>query len=1043
MNISAPFITRPIATTLLMAAFTFAGIAAYFYLPVAPLPQVDFPTIQVSAQLPGASAETMASSVANPLEQQFGQISGVTQLTSTSTLGNTQVNIQFQLDRNIDAAAQDVQAAITAAGRRLPTTLSSPPSYRKFNPADPPIIILSVTSDTVPLTEADDYAENILAQQISQIQGVAFVYIGGQQKPAIRVQIDPEKLATRNITLEDVRAVLGTITADAAKGTLNGAKQSFTIAANDQIMKSEDYDNIILTYKQGAPIRVSDVGHAIAGPENTQLGAWSTGKPCVLLVVFKQPGANVIETVDDIKKALPKLATVIPSGVKVDMISDRTTTIRASVFDVEFTLCLTIALVVLVILMFLRNVRATLIPSAVVPISLLGTFAVMYVVGFSLDNLSLMALTIAVGFVVDDAIVVVENIYRYVEKGEKPFKAALKGAGEIGFTVFSISLSLVAVFIPLLLMGGIIGQLMREFALTVTVTIAVSVIVSLTLTPMLCSRFLRTGEHKPGWLNRKIGRFFDGLLAGYERTLSIALRYRFITLMVFFCTLGLTIYLFITIPKGFFPVQDTGILYAMTDAPQDISYEEMVRRQLALSDIIAKDPDVDNVGSALGSSPGNTQNAGRIFTTLKPHNERSRDVLGVMNRLRPELAKVPGAAAFMSPAQDITVGARLSRALYQFTLQDASLDELNEWTPKALTKLKTLPILADVSTDLLVNAPQLSVTINRDRASRYGITPQMIDDTLNDAVGQRQVVQYYTQLSTYNVILEIPPELQGDPNVLNRIYVRSPVTGQMMPLSTLVTFDTKKTGFLSINHQSQFPASTIFFNLQPGVSLGEAVTAINKAMAEIGAPNTLAGSFQGNAQAFQSSLASTPLLIIAALVVIYIILGMLYESFIHPLTILSTLPSAGVGALLMLSAFGFDLSVIGIIGIILLIGIVKKNGIMMVDFAIAAERERGLSPEVSIKEAALLRFRPILMTTMAALLGGLPLMLGAGTGSELRQPLGYAMVGGLALSQVLTLYTTPVIYIYLDKLQSWLSGHREESKQETKSVVRVLPRAAE
>ena len=1041
MNISAPFIERPIATTLLMAALALAGAAAFFYLPVAPLPQVDFPTIQVSAQLPGASAETMASSVANPLEQQFGQIAGVTQLTSISTLGNTQVNIQFELDRNIDAAAQDVQAAITAAGRKLPTTLSSPPSYRKFNPADPPIILLAVTSDTAPITEADDYAENILSQQISQIPGVAYVAIGGQQKPAIRVQVDPERLATRNLTLEDVRGVLGNMTADAAKGTINGALQSFTVAANDQIMQPADYDNIILAYKQGAPIRVKDVGHAVSGPENNLLGAWSTGKPCILLIVFKQPGANVIDTVEGIRGALPKLRSVIPAGVKVDVISDRTSTIRASVFDVEFTLVLTIALVVLVILLFLRNLRATLIPSAVVPISLLGTFGVMYILGFSLDNLSLMALTIAVGFVVDDAIVVVENIYRYIEEGEKPYKAALKGAGEIGFTVFSISLSLVAVFIPLLLMQGIIGRLMREFALTVTVTIAVSVAVSLTLTPMLCSRFLRPEEQEPGWLNRQIGAFFDALGAGYERTLAIALRNRFITLMVFIATLATTIILFVAIPKGFFPVQDTGILFAITDAPQDISYPEMARQQQALADIIAKDPDVDSVGSFLGSTPGYTLNSGRFFVTLKPRGERSADALGVIGRLRPKLAKVQGAAAYLSPAQDITVGARLSRALYQYTLQDARLEELNEWTPKALAKLKTLPILNDVSTDLLVNAPQLNVTINRDKASRYGITPQMIDDTLNDALGQRQIVQYYTQLSTYYVILEILPELQGLPDVLSKIYVKSPA-GQMLPMSTLVTFDTKKTGFLSINHQSQFPSATIYFNTAPGVSLGEAVAAIDAAMKEIGAPDTIQGSFQGNAQAFQASLKSTPLLIVAALVVIYLILGMLYESFIHPLTILSTLPSAGVGALLMLMAFGFDLSVIGIIGIILLIGIVKKNGIMMVDFAIAAERERGLPPEESIKEAALLRFRPILMTTMAALLGGLPLMLGAGTGSELRQPLGYAMVGGLALSHVLTLYTTPVIYLYLDKLQNWLSGGQAAHAKEEPDA-RAAPRPAE
>ena len=760
MNIAAPFIRRPIATTLLMAAFVLSGVAAFFLLPVAPLPQVDFPTIQVSVQLAGASAETMASAVANPLEQQFGQIAGVTQLTSISTLGNTQISIQFELNRNIDAAAQDVQSAITAAGRRLPTNLTAPPSYRKFNPADPPVLILAVTSDTMPLTEVDDYAENILSQQISQIRGVSFVAIGGQKKPAIRVQVDPEKLASRGLTLEDVRGVLGTITAAAAKGTINGALQSFTVAANDQIMKAADYGNIILAYKQGAPIRVRDVGQAVNGPENYMLGASSSGKPCVLLVVFKQPGANVIETVDEVYKALPKLRSVIPAGVAVAPISDRTVTIRASVHDVELTLVVTIVLVVLVILAFLRNLRATLIQSAVVPITLLGTFGIMYVLGYSLDNLSLMALTIAVGFVVDDAIVVVENIFRHIEAGEKPYEAALKGAGEIGFTVFSISLSLVAVFIPLLLMEGIIGRLMREFAMTVTATIGVSLFVSLSLTPMLCSRFLKSGEDEhPGWVSRKIGGFFNALASFYERTLGIALTHRFITLLVFFGTVGLTVYLYIFIPKGFFPVQDTGIIFGTTDAPQDIAYPEMAKQQAALATVVASDPDVETVGSYVGAQPGATLNSGRLFITLKPRGERSTDATGVVERLRPKLAQVRGAAANLSPAQDITIGARVSRAPYQYTLQDASLDELGKWIPNVVAKFKTLPDLADVSTDLQLNGPMLTVNIDRDRASRYGITPQMIDDTLNDALGQRQVVQYYTQLSTYNVVLEILPEL--------------------------------------------------------------------------------------------------------------------------------------------------------------------------------------------------------------------------------------------------------------------------------------------
>jgi hydrophobe/amphiphile efflux-1 (HAE1) family protein len=1039
VNISEPFIRRPVATTLMMTAIAFVGIVSFPFLPVAPLPQVDFPTIQVTTTWTGASAETMATSVAAPLEQQFGQIAGITQMTSTSALGSATIVIQFDLERNIDSAAQDVQAAITVASKQLPQALTTPPAYKKVNPADVPILLLSVHSDTVPLITVDEFANVFLAQQISQVNGVAQVSVFGDRAPSIRVQVDPAKLAASGLTLEDIRGTLVSSTTNAAKGVINTDKITFTIAANDQITDAEKYNDVVLAYRNGAPIRVRDVGQAVSDQVDRTVAAYQNNRDGVILAVFKQPGANVIETVDQIKAELPQLTARIPPAIKVETILDRTVTIRASVLDVEFTLILTICLVVLVILLFLRNFWATLIPSVTVPLALAGSFAAMYLMHFSLDNLSLMALTIAVGFVVDDAIVVVENIYRHVEHGEPPFSAALRGSREIGFTVLSISCSLIAVFIPLLLMSGIIGRLFREFALTVTASIAVSALVSLTLAPMMCSRFMKREPDKHGSVYRAIESGFTAMLNFYRRTLDIVLRNQPITLGVFFATMALTVVMAIMIPKGFFPIQDTGLIQGFAEAAQETSPEQMMRLMHTVGDIILKDPDVEGFGSFTGSA-GNAQsaNTGRYFIVLKPRDERKLTSSQIIDRLRPQLVKIQSVNLFLQPTQDINVGARVARGSFQYTLQDTNIAELNEWSQKLLEKLRTVPQLADVTSDLLANGPRLQITINRDQAARFGISAQAIDDTLNDAFGQRQITQYFTQLKTYFVVLEILPELQKDLSTLDRLYVKSPLTGAAVPLSALVSVDSNGVGPLLISHQGQFPAVTITFNLVRGVALGQAVDAVNEASRQIGMPATVIPTFQGNAQAFQTSLRSEPALIAAALIVVYIILGILYESFIHPLTILSTLPSAGIGALLALSLGGMDLSVIGIIGIILLIGIVKKNGIMLVDFAIAAERERHMAPEAAIREACLLRFRPILMTTAAAMLAGIPLAVSSGAGSELRQPLGYAMVGGLAVSQVLTLYTTPVVYLYLDRLQTWLFGDRRGPVEEAEEPVHAV-----
>jgi hydrophobe/amphiphile efflux-1 (HAE1) family protein len=1039
MNISATFIRRPIATSLMMLGLLVFGAATYNLLPVAALPNVDFPTITVSAQLPGASPETMASSVATPLEQQFAAIPGLASMNSTSGLGSTSITLQFDLDRAIDGAATDVQTAINAASGLLPKDLPNPPTYRKVNPADRAILIYAVSSDDLPIYKVDEYAFTILAQKISAVTGVSQVLVAGQQDYAVRVQANPAALAVRGIALEDVRAAIGTATVNQAKGNLEGAHQQATIDTNDQIFNAEGYRNIIVAYRNGAPVKLQDVSDVVDATKSPRNGAWYNGKRSELLLIFRQPGANTVEIVDRIKAMMPRLLASAPKAVHVELMSDRSQSIRDSVLDVEFTLILTIALVVMVIFIFLRHFWATVIPSITVPLALVGTFGVMYVAGYSIDNLSLMALTIAVGFVVDDAIVMIENIVRYIEEGEKPFEAALKGAGQIGFTIISITFSLIAVFIPLLFMGGIVGRLFREFAVVVTVAVIMSAFVSLTLTPVMCARFLkRETNHKRGRLNQMAEDAFEATVRFYDRGLQWVLRHQFPTLLSTLLLIGVTAWLYIIIPKGFFPEQDTGFIFGQAEARQDISFQAMADVANQLSAVVQKDPGVGGVVSFVGSTGGNSsENAARMFIQLKPFGERDASAQQIIQRLRPKVAEIAGVKFFMQAGQDINVGGRLSKTQYQYTLTSTDTAELNHWAPIIEAEMGKLAGLQDVTSDQPISSPHIAVDINRDAASRLGLSLSQIDQTLYDAFGQRQVATIYTSSTQYKVVLEVAPEFQTDATALSRIYVTG-TNGAQVPLGTVAKF-TNKVAPLTINHQGQFPAVTISFNLGPGTALGQAVERIQQTQRDLKVPITLDGTFQGTAQAFQSSLSSTPLLVAAAILAVYIVLGMLYESYVHPITILSALPSAGVGALLALMLFGYDLSVIALIGIILLIGIVKKNAIMMIDFALEAERVHGKSPREAIHEACLLRFRPIMMTTFAAIGGGLPLALGSGAGSELRRPLGIAIVGGLLVSQWLTLYTTPVIYLYLDRFAHWLSGKQRRPAGEIPESVPLLP----
>jgi HAE1 family hydrophobic/amphiphilic exporter-1 len=1026
VSISSPFIRRPVATSLVAAALLVFGIVAFFNLPVAALPEVDFPTIQVSASLPGASPETMASNVATPLERQFSLISGISQMTSVSAQGTTSITLQFDLSRNIDSAAQDVQAAINAASAQLPTNLPAAPTIRKVNPADAPIMILSMSSDSLPIATVSDYADNILSQQISRIDGVGLVTIGGQQKPAMRIQIDPHKAASLGLQLDAVRATIASSTVNAPKGSINGPQKSYAVYANDQIMDVSIWKNLVVGYHDGAPIRVKDLGTAVQDVENNQIGAWAfagnankdptlqNGR-AVILVIFKQPGANVIQTVNRINRALPALKANIPPSINVSVLADRTQTIRASVKDVEITLLITIALVVGVIFVFLRNVRATVIPSLVIPIALLATAGAMLALNLSLDNLSLMAMTIAVGFVVDDAIVMVEAIWRRVEEGEAPFEAALNGAGEIGFTILSISISLIAVFTPLMFMGGVVGRLMREFAITLSAAVALSVFLSLTFTAMLCAKFIRPPQPPRNPFMKALERGFARMEQAYARALDVVLRHMRLTLFVFLATAAATGVLYVTVPTGFFPQQDTGFIQGVIITSQDASFAKTSQKVEAVANVLRQDNAVAGVAVFVGQTSVNQAN---VMIALKPKDDgRKASPDQVIARLRPQLAKLVGVQTFLQSRQDINVGGRTGQAQYQYTLSDADLSELNTWAPRLLQALQQIPQLKDVSSDQQSQAAAIDLTIDRAAAARFGILPSDIDTAIYNLIGQHQVTQYFTQLNSYHVVVEAPPGEQTDPALFNAVYLLSPITGKDVPLSYFVKVDPNATSSLLVSHQGEFPAATLSFNLGPGVALGQATKLVEDAQAKLGAPATLTGSFQGTAQAFQQSLSSEPILIAAALLAVYIILGILYESYIHPLTILSTLPSAGLGALLALIAVGQDLNVIGIIAIILLIGIVKKNGIMIVDVALKLEREQGMSPTDAVREASHQRLRPILMTTACALLGGVPMILGTGTGSEFRQPLGWAIVGGLTVSQILTLFSTPVIYIYLDRVR--------------------------
>ncbi len=1040
MSISEPFIRRPIATSLLMLGVLVFGIGAYNLLPVAALPKVDFPTIAVTANFPGASPQTMASAVATPLEQQFAALPGLAEMTSTSGIGATLITLQFDLERNIDGAAQDVLTAINAASGVLPKDLPSPPTYRKTNPADRPVLIYAIHSDAMPVYRIDDYAYTILAQKISTVKGVSESRIFGQKPYAVHIRVNPGELAARGLGLEEVRIALTQATINRPKGVLEGAHQAVTLDTNDQIFDAAGFRKVIVAYRNAAPVRLGDIAEVIDSVQNLRSDAWFEGKPAEGLAIQREAGANTIQVVDTVKNLLPKLQESVPPSLHVDLISDRSVVIRAAVHDVQFTMLLTIALVVIVIFLFLRTIWATVIPSLAVPLSLLATFGVMYGVGYSLDNISLMALTISVGFVVDDAIVMIENIVRYLEQGDRPFEAALKGAGQIGFTIISITFSLIAVFIPLLFMGGIVGRLFREFAVTVSVAVVASAFISLTLTPVMCSLFLKgQAEHQPGWLSRMAERFFVGMLNGYDRGLKFVFRHQFSALVATLLLMVATAYLYITIPKGFFPQQDTGFIFGQAEARQDTSYIKMAGMLHKIVEIVREDPSVAGVLYFAGASAFNpTENTGRVFIQLKPHDERDLTSDQIIQRLRPKVAQVAGAKFFMQSGQDVSIGGRLSRTQYQYTLTDTDANELNHWAPIVEAAMQKLPELQDVASDQQIAAPHVAIEIDRDTASRMGISVSLIDETLYDAFGQRQIATMYTSTNQYKVILEVKPEFQDDPTALSKLYVSGP-NGAQVPLSSFARF-TSKVEPLSVSHQGQFPAVTLSFNLAPGIAIGQAVDRIHALQRELRLPPTVDGNFMGTAQAFQASLSSTPLLVAAAILVVYIVLGILYESYIHPITILSALPSAGVGALLALMILHYDLSVIALIGVILLIGIVKKNAIMMIDFALSAERNEGKSPLEAIHEACLLRFRPIMMTTFAALFGGLPIAIGQGAGSELRRPLGIAMVGGLLVSQWLTLYTTPVIYLYLDRLSHRLGARRRPSRLATALTDTPRPR---